>query len=136
MSRIGKIARLPGSTLLRFLAAVVPIGQTPGSRSGSQSVAASGNASTSPRICGGQDGAEKSAKKSEKCEKWNFVISQLEPAVVQFIPTKMEPGDFSDFSKNFRGWGGAKNGRIMKAEARNELWCPCESLDPRAKKSI
>jgi hypothetical protein len=54
----------------------------------------------------------------------------LEPAVVQFIPTKMGRGDFSDFSKNFRGWGGgSKKGRIMKAEARNELWCLCESLD-------
>jgi hypothetical protein len=47
--------------------------------------------------------ARKNAKKSEKCEKRNFVISQLEPAVVQFIPTKMGRGDFSDFSKNFQG---------------------------------
>jgi hypothetical protein len=53
---------------------------------------------------------EKGNKKSEKCEKSNFTIFRLEPAASQSVPSKMGGGDFSGFSKNFRGVG-AKNAK-------------------------
>jgi len=51
---------------------------------------------------------KKDANKSEKCEKRIFAIFQLEPAASQFFPTKTGRGDFSDFSKNFRGCMGGR----------------------------
>jgi hypothetical protein len=49
--------------------------------------------------------------KSEKCEKWFFAIFQLEPTAVQAVPAKIGGMQFSDFSKNSRGYmGGAKIG--------------------------
>jgi hypothetical protein len=43
-------------------------------------------------------------KKSEESEKRFFAIFQLEPSAAQYVPTKMSGGDFSDFSKNSRGY--------------------------------
>ena len=49
---------------------------------------------------------KKATKKSEKSEKWFFAIFQLEPAAAQSLPTEIGCGDFSDFSKNSRGYTG------------------------------
>ena len=50
-------------------------------------------------------------EKSEKSEKSVFSISQLESAAAQFVPNKIEGWEFSDFSKNFRGYmGGIRKG--------------------------
>jgi len=52
---------------------------------------------------GEQDGATRALEKTEKSEKWFFGLFQLEPAAAQSLPTKIGCGDFSGFSKNFRG---------------------------------
>ncbi len=44
--------------------------------------------------------------KSEKSEKSIFAIFRLEPAACQCFPLKKGGSCFSDFSKNFRGYGG------------------------------
>src|SRR5271157_956600 len=49
---------------------------------------------------------KKAEKKSEKSEKWFFVIFQLEPSAAQLVPTKTRSGVFSVFSRNSRGYTG------------------------------
>jgi len=63
---------------------------------------------------GGLDGATRVAMKSEKSEKWFFAIFQLEPAAAQSLATKTGSGDFSDFSKNSRGYTGGERGIGVK----------------------
>jgi hypothetical protein len=58
----------------------------------------------------GAECPKRAALKSEKCEKWVFAIFQSEPAAIQAVPAKIEDGDFSDFSKIFRGYGGGRGG--------------------------
>jgi hypothetical protein len=56
--------------------------------------------------CRAEAAAAKVEKKSEKSEKWFFAIFQLQPAAAQVVPTKIGCGNFSDFSKNSRGYTG------------------------------
>ena len=64
------------------------------------------------------DGTKRAVMKSEKCEKWVFVIFQSEPAVAQSVPTKMDEKDFSDFSKSFRGYTGGVERRNYESRIR------------------
>jgi hypothetical protein len=46
---------------------------------------------------------QKSPKKVKDPKKWFFANFRLETVIAQFLPTTTGYGDFSDFSKNFRG---------------------------------
>src|SRR5271157_4080815 len=68
------------------------------------------------------------AKKSEKCEKSVFAVFQLEPAAAQSLPTKMACGDFSDFSKIFRGYTGGRGSREKLCDWVCTKWTNCSLI--------
>jgi hypothetical protein len=48
------------------------------------------------------------ARKCEKSEKPFSAVLQRQPAILQAVPTKIAQNDFSDFSRNFRGYPGGR----------------------------
>ena len=54
------------------------------------------------------------SEKREKTEKSALLLFQLERAVAQFVANKTEGWGFSDFSKNFRGYGGVCSKSVVQ----------------------